>query len=184
MCCRSRRADPDPGPEWEKSGWNQWRGQCWKAAFSGANMPRKRKKPPPASLAAAHNPKAVGSNPAPATRKISVFDVKVAVFLVFLSDLFLCPLKKFNFNSTSQKIQAFFKNTSARIAGRDACPTQKGGHSPQPGVSALPSPGASIALFHAHHAYPHCGQMWLKFIPLLPFALESALWAALALGIC
>ena len=104
-------------------------------------MPRKRKKPPPASLVAAHNPKAVGSNPAPATRKISVFDVKVAVFLVFLSDLFLCPLKKFNFNSTSQKIQAFFKNTSARIAGRDACPTQEGGHSPQPGVSALPSPG-------------------------------------------
>ena len=85
--------------------------------------------------------------------------------------------------SPSQKIQAFFKNTSARIAGRDACPTQEGGHSPQPGVSALPSPGASIALFHAHHAYPHCGQMWLKFIPLLPFALESALWAALALGI-
>ena len=31
--------------------------------------PESAKKPPPAPLAAAHNPKVVGSNPAPATKK-------------------------------------------------------------------------------------------------------------------
>ena len=62
-----------------------------------------------------------------------------------------------------------------RIAGRDACPTQMGGHSPQRSVSALPLPGASLG---PQSDCPHCGQMWLKFIPLLPFALKSALCAA------
>ena len=58
-----------------------------------------------------------------------------------------------------------------RIAGRDACPTQMGGHSPQRSVSALPLPGASLG---PQSDCPHCGQMWLKFIPLLSFALKSA----------
>ena len=57
-----------------------------------------------------------------------------------------------------------------RIAGRDACPTQMGGHSPQRSVSALPLPGASLG---PQSDCPHCGHMWLKFIPLLPFALQS-----------
>ena len=38
-----------------------------------------------------------------------------------------------------------------RIAGRDACPTQKGRHPPQRGVSALPLPGAPLYFF-AHIA--------------------------------
>ena len=38
-----------------------------------------------------------------------------------------------------------------RIAGRDACPTQKGGLPPQQGVSALPLPGAPLYFF-AHIA--------------------------------
>ncbi len=61
-----------------------------------------------------------------------------------------------------------------RIAGRDACPTQKGRHPPQRGVSALPSPGAPATLFCVHRVCSHCGQMWSKFILLLPFALKSA----------
>lgn len=38
-----------------------------------------------------------------------------------------------------------------------------------------PYPVAPSALFRAHRACPHCGQMWVQFIPLLPFALQSTL---------
>ena len=78
--------------------------------------PKSSEKPPPAPLAAAHNPKVVGSNPAPATRKTAVSNVKAAVFVIFSGDSFLRPLEEFNFNSTCSKIQAFFKNTSASIS--------------------------------------------------------------------
>ena len=78
--------------------------------------PKSAKKPPPAPLAAAHNPKVVGSNPAPATIKTAVFTSKAAVFIIFSVNSILGPLEKFNFNSTHSKIQAFFKNTSASIS--------------------------------------------------------------------
>ena len=52
-----------------------------------------------------------------------------------------------------------------RIAGRDACPTQKGGLPPQRGVSALPSLTAPTTLFRAHRVCPRCGQTWTQFIP-------------------
>ena len=32
------RSDPDSDPEWERSGWRQWREQCRKASLSGANV--------------------------------------------------------------------------------------------------------------------------------------------------
>ena len=62
-----------------------------------------------------------------------------------------------------------------RIAGRDACPTQKGGLPPQRGVSASPSLTVPTTLFRIHCICPHCGQTWTQFIPLLPFALKSGL---------
>ena len=60
-----------------------------------------------------------------------------------------------------------------RIAGRDACPTQKGRHPPHRDVSASPSLTVPTTLFRIHCICPHCGQTWTQFIPLLPFALKS-----------
>ena len=52
-----------------------------------------------------------------------------------------------------------------RIAGRDACPAQKGGLPPQRGVFVLPLLTAPTILFRIHRICPHCGQKWTQFIP-------------------
>ena len=57
-----------------------------------------------------------GSSPRWVTNKTAVFIKKAAVFVIFSGDSILGPLEEFNFNSTRSKIQAFFKNTSARIS--------------------------------------------------------------------
>ena len=54
--------------------------------------PESAKKPPPASLAAAHNPKVVGSNPAPTTKKAlksQDFRAQPAKKVRFQADLFI-----------------------------------------------------------------------------------------------
>ena len=51
-----------------------------------------------------------------------------------------------------------------RIAGRDACPTQKGGLLPQRGFSALPARTVPTTLFRVHRICLHCGQKWTQFI--------------------
>ena len=94
-----------------------------------------------------------------------LFTAAQIVLVVLLSELhFFSPLGA---GGTGQRPG----ECGRRIAGRDACPTQMGGHSPQRSVSALPLPGASLG---PQSDCPHCGQMWLKFIPLLSFALKSA----------
>ena len=67
-------------------------------------------------------------------------------------------------------------------AGDAGAAPRRGGLPPQRGVSALPSPTAPTTLFRLHRACPHCGQMLVRFILLLPFALKSALWAALQIS--
>ena len=54
-----------------------------------------------------------------------------------------------------------------RIARRDACPTQKGGHPPQRGVSAVPSPGTPLVPFGSKCTCSHCGQMCGRVYPAL-----------------
>ena len=51
-----------------------------------------------------------------------------------------------------------------RIAGCDACPTQKGGLLPQRGFSALPARTVPTTLFRVHRICLHCGQKWTQFI--------------------
>ena len=53
-------------------------------------------------------------------------------------------------------------------------PPKRVGFHPIGAFLRCPYPVAPSALFRAHRACPHCGQMWVQFIPLLPFALKSA----------
>ena len=39
-----KKPDPDFDPEWERSGWRQWKQQCRKAFHFGAHRPQKRRK--------------------------------------------------------------------------------------------------------------------------------------------
>lgn len=51
------------------AGGNSGGNRCGKHPALEQTRPKSAKKPPPASLTAAHNPKVVGSNPAPATKE-------------------------------------------------------------------------------------------------------------------
>jgi len=53
----------------KRAGGNSGDSSVGKHPFLERICPESAKKPPPASLAAAHNPKVVGSNPAPATKE-------------------------------------------------------------------------------------------------------------------
>ena len=64
----------------------------------------------------AHNPEVGGSSPPSATTKAAVFDMKTTAFITFLASPILTHRNNSTLVQLALKIQAFFKNTSAKMS--------------------------------------------------------------------
>ena len=71
-----------------------------------------------------------------------------------------------------------------RIAGRDACPTQKGRHPPKRGTPALPLPACLLHFSVCIVPVRTAGRRGLSLSRFCPSPFNPPFWAALARGTC